>query len=267
MSIPTIFSFENNAVRTLGAPESPLFVAVDICSSLGYANSSKAIKDHVDPEDLIKSEIIDKLNRIQTVNCVNESGLYALIFGSKLESAKRFKRWVTSEVLPAIRKTGRYEAPTTLTTEELYEIRKAVKARAKNSSIHYQTIYNALYDYFKIASYKDLTKGQLQAALTFIHTCELKPQLTQPEIPEGALVLEGFEAERIAHFVYYWRYLFRPDLELILRLLQTVNSPKAAQFYEAVTELHLPLLEMTLEKHGYSIKEMSCYKHLVTQRN
>ena len=267
MSIPTIFSFENNAVRTLGAPESPLFVAVDICSSLGYANSSKAIKDHVDPEDLIKSEIIDKLNRIQTVNCVNESGLYALIFGSKLESAKRFKRWVTSEVLPAIRKTGRYEAPTTLTTEELYEIRKAVKARAKNSSIHYQTIYNALYDYFKIASYKDLTKGQLQAALTFIHTCELKPQLTQPEIPEGALVLEGFEAERIAYFVYYWRYLFRPDLELILRLLQTVNSPKAAQFYEAVTELHLPLLEMTLEKHGYSIKEMSCYKHLVTQRN
>jgi prophage antirepressor-like protein len=267
MSIPTIFSFENNAVRTLGAPESPLFVAVDICSSLGYANSSKAIKDHVDPEDLIKSEIIDKLNRIQTVNCVNESGLYALIFGSKLESAKRFKRWVTSEVLPAIRKTGRYEAPTTLTTEELYEIRKAVKARAKNSSIHYQTIYNALYDYFKIASYKDLTKGQLQAALTFIHTCELKPQLTQPEIPEGALVLEGFEAERIAHFVYYWRYLFRPDLELILRLLQTVNSPKAAQFYEAVTELHLPLLEMTLEKHGYSIKEMSCYKHLVTHRN
>lgn len=267
MSIPTIFSFENNAVRTLGAPESPLFVAVDICSSLGYANSSKAIKDHVDPEDLIKSEIIDKLNRIQTVNCVNESGLYALIFGSKLESAKRFKRWVTSEVLPAIRKTGRYEAPTTLTTEELYEIRKAVKARAKNSSIHYQTIYNALYDYFKIASYKDLTKGQLQAALTFIHTCELKPQLTQPEIPEGALVLEGFEAERIAHFVYYWRYLFRPDLELILRLLQTVNSPKAAQFYEAVTELHMPLLEMTLEKHGYSIKEMSCYKHLVTHRN
>ncbi len=254
-------------MATFGAPESPLFVAVDICSSLGYANSSKAIKDHVDPEDLIKSEIIDKLNRIQTVNCVNESGLYALIFGSKLESAKRFKRWVTSEVLPAIRKTGRYEAPTTLTTEELYEIRKAVKARAKNSSIHYQTIYNALYDYFKIASYKDLTKGQLQAALTFIHTCELKPQLTQPEIPEGALVLEGFEAERIAHFVYYWRYLFRPDLELILRLLQTVNSPKAAQFYEAVTELHLPLLEMTLEKHGYSIKEMSCYKHLVTHRN
>lgn len=266
MSAISVFSFENSELRTSGTPESPLFVATDLATILGYSNARKAIYTHVDPEDLIKSEIETKGGR-QTVNCVNESGLYALIFGSKLESAKRFKRWVTSEVLPAIRKTGRYEAPTTLTTEELYEIRKAVKARAKNSSIHYQTIYNALYDYFKIASYKDLTKGQLQAALTFIHTCELKPQLTQPEIPEGALVLEGFEAERIAHFVYYWRYLFRPDLELILRLLQTVNSPKAAQFYEAVTELHLPLLEMTLEKHGYSIKEMSCYKHLVTHRN
>lgn len=266
MSIPSVFSFEDANVRTIGTPDLPLFVAIDICNALQHSNPRKAIKDLVDPEDLIKSEIETNGGR-QTVNCVNESGLYALIFGSKLESAKRFKRWVTSEVLPTIRKTGHYEASETLTTEEMYEIRKAVKARAKNCAIHYQTVYNALYDSFKIASYKDLTREQLQAALTFIHTCELKPQLTQPEIPEGALVLEGVEAERIAHFVYYWRYLFRPDLELILRLLQTVNSPKAAQFYEAVTELHLPLLEMTLEKHGYSIKEMSCYKHLVTHRN
>ena len=269
MSALTTFSFENLPVRTFGTADAPLFIALDVCNALGYKRARDAVAQHVDPEDLIKVEI-DTAGGKQTVNCVNESGLYALIFGSKLESAKRFKRWVTSEVLPAIRKNGHYEVSTasnTLSSEEQYEIRKAVKSRAKNSSIHYQTIYNALYDYFKIASYKDLTKGQLQAALTFIHTCELKPQLTQPEIPEGALVLEGFEAERIAHFVYYWRYLFRPDLELILRLLQTVNSPKAAQFYEAVTELHLPLLEMTLEKHGYSIKEMSCYKHLVTQRN
>lgn len=176
------FSFENNAVRTLGTADLPLFVAIDVATALGYKNTKDAVLRHVDSDDLIKSEIADKLNRIQTVNCVNESGLYALIFGSKLESAKRFKRWVTSEVLPAIRKNGHYEVSTasnTLSSEEQYEIRKAVKSRAKNSSIHYQTIYNALYDYFKIASYKDLTKGQLQAALTFIHTCELKPQLRE----------------------------------------------------------------------------------------
>ena len=64
---------------------------------LGYSNARKAIYTHVDPEDRIKAEIDTKGGK-QTVNCVNESGLYALIFGSKLESAKRFKRWVTSEV-------------------------------------------------------------------------------------------------------------------------------------------------------------------------
>lgn len=262
------FSFENSSVRILGDAISPLFVAADLAAILGYGSTKDATRILDDDEKQTVSIVTN--GGKQAMTAVTESGLYAMILKSRRPEAKRFRKWVTSEVLPAIRKNGHYEVATasnTLSSEEQYEIRKAVKSRAKNSSIHYQTIYNALYDYFKIASYKDLTKGQLQAALTFIHTCELKPQLPQPEIPEGALVLEGFEAERIAHFVYYWRYLFRPDLELILRLLQTVNSPKAAQFYEAVTELHLPLLEMTLEKHGYSIKEMSCYKHLVTQRN
>lgn len=269
MSIPTIFSFENNAVRTLGAPESPLFVAVDICSSLGYANSSKAIKDHVDPEDLIKSEIIDKLNRIQTVNCVNESGLYALIFGSKLESAKRFKRWVTSEVLPAIRKNGHYEVSTasnTLSSEEQYEIRKAVKSRAKNSSIHYQTIYNALYDYFKIASYKDLRHDQMKAALALIETCTLKPQLSAPAIPEGSIVIDEAMAEKIVVFIYYWRYLFRDDLNLFLALLRRVKSPLAAHFWEAVNDLGLGFMEDALAKQGYSVKDLSCYQHWASQQ-
>lgn len=155
------FSFENSSVRTLGTPEAPLFVATDICKALSHSNPRKAIADLVDPEDIVKAEITDSMGRTQTVNCVTESGLYALIFGSKLESAKRFKRWVTSEVLPAIRRTGRYETDQSalITTTEQYEIRKAIKSRAKNSSVHYQTVYNALYDYFKIASYKDRVIG------------------------------------------------------------------------------------------------------------
>lgn len=276
------FSFENMAVRTLGTPEHPLFVALDVCSALGYAKARNAVAQHVDPEDLIKSEIETAGGR-QVVNCVNESGLYALIFGSKLESAKRFKRWVTSEVLPAIRKTGRYEAPTTLTTEELYEIRKAVKARAKNCSIHYQTIYNALYDYFKIASYKDLTPAQYASAMTFIQTCELKPQLpaqTTHEshrddggcphcglhpIPAGSIVLSSREAETLRDFVYYWRYLFREDLETVLKLMRLLQSPFAPRFYEAVTSMNLGSIEDMLERNGYSVRQLSCYRALTAQ--
>lgn len=269
MSIPACFSFENSQVRTLGTPDLPLFVAIDVASALGFQKPSNAVSQHVDSEDLIKQEITDKLGRAQTVNCVNESGLYALIFGSKLESAKRFKRWVTSEVLPAIRKNGHYEVATasnTLSSEEQYEIRKAVKSRAKNSSIHYQTIYNALYDYFKIASYKDLRHDQMKAALALIETCTLKPQLSAPAIPEGSIVIDEAMAEKIVVFIYYWRYLFRDDLNLFLALLRRVKSPLAAHFWEAVNDLGLGFMEDALAKQGYSVKDLSCYQHWASQQ-
>ena len=262
MSIPASFSFENAQIRTLGTSDAPLFVAIDVATVLGYSNPKAAPAKHVDPEDLIKQEITDKLNRVQTVNCVNESGLYALIFGSKLDTAKRFKRWVTSEVLPAIRRTGRYETDQSaqISTSEQYEIRKAIKARAKNSSVHYQTVYNALYDYFKIASYKDLRHDQMKAALALIETCTLKPQLPAPKIPEGSIVIDEVMAERIVVFIYYWRYLFRDDLNLFLALLRRVKSPLAAHFWEAVNDLGLGFMEEALAKQGYSVKDLDCYK-------
>ena len=277
MSIPTIFSFENNAVRTLGAPESPLFVAVDICSSLGYANSSKAIKDHVDPEDLIKSEITDKLNRIQAVNCVNESGLYALIFGSKLESAKRFKRWVTSEVLPAIRKTGRYEAQETITPAEQRAIQREVAIRAHKTSSNYRTIYRAIKARYQIARYDQLPRTQLEDCLDFIREVELDvpevPHTTRPDdggcphcdlhpIPAGSIVLSSHEAENLRTFVYYWRYLFREDLETVLKLMRLLQSPFAPRFYEAATSMNIGSIEALLERNGYSVKQLSCYRAL-----
>lgn len=261
MSALTTFSFENLPVRTFGTADAPLFIALDVCNALGYKRARDAVAQHVDPEDLIKVEI-DTAGGKQTVNCVTESGLYALIFGSKLESAKRFKRWVTSEVLPAIRRTGRYETAQSaqISTSEQYEIRKAIKARAKNSSVHYQTVYNALYDYFKIASYKDLRHDQMKAALALIETCTLKPQLPAPKIPEGSIVIDEVMAERIVVFIYYWRYLFRDDLNLFLALLRRVKSPLAAHFWEAVNDLGLGFMEEALAKQGYSVKDLDCYK-------
>lgn len=101
-------------VRTVILNNNPWFVGKDVAESLGYTNSKKAIRDHVDDEDKIMGErnvtpsITDKLGRVQYPVFINESGLYALIFGSKLDKAKEFKHWVTSEVLPQIRKTGGY---------------------------------------------------------------------------------------------------------------------------------------------------------------
>lgn len=112
MSAIIPFQFEAHAVRVqVDDAGLPWFNASDVCDALEMVNPSQAIKSHVDADDLQKLEVIDNLGRTQRANHVNESGLYALILGSTKDAAKRFKRWVTGEVLPAIRKNGAYSAP------------------------------------------------------------------------------------------------------------------------------------------------------------
>ena len=111
MSTLIPFQFESHALRVqVDEVGQPWFNASDVCDVLDMGNPSQAMKSHVDPDDLQKLEVIDALGRTQRSNHVNESGLYALILGSTKDAAKRFKRWVTSEVLPSIRKTGAYSA-------------------------------------------------------------------------------------------------------------------------------------------------------------
>lgn len=102
--------FENpefGRIRTVIINNEPFFVGKDVAEVLGYSNSRKAILDHVDGEDKGVTKC-DTLGGVQELTVINESGLYSLILSSKLPSAKQFKRWVTSEVLPSIRKTGSY---------------------------------------------------------------------------------------------------------------------------------------------------------------
>lgn len=86
----------------------PWFVGKDVAASLGYTKTRNAISQHVDNEDALKQGVPDNQGFIQETILINESGMYALIFGSKLPTAKAFKRWVTNEVLPSIRRTGGY---------------------------------------------------------------------------------------------------------------------------------------------------------------
>ena len=111
MSAIIPFQFEAHAVRVqVDDQGQPWFNATDVCDALEMGNPSQVIKSHVDAEDLQKLETLTAGGR-QRQNHVNESGLYALILGSTKDAAKRFKRWVTREVLPSIRKTGSYAVP------------------------------------------------------------------------------------------------------------------------------------------------------------
>ncbi|WP_373804637.1 phage antirepressor [Jeotgalibaca porci] len=107
------FSFEEEEVRTLTINDEPYFVGKDITEILGYSNSRKALIDHVDEEDKGVTKC-DTLGGKQDLTIINESGLYSLILKSKLPTAKKFKRWVTSEVLPTIRKHGMYATENTI---------------------------------------------------------------------------------------------------------------------------------------------------------
>ncbi|HEL9638172.1 TPA: ORF6C domain-containing protein [Streptococcus suis] len=123
---------EFGQVRTLEIDGQPFFVGKDVTDILGYQNPSKALKDHVDDEDKLNNETLSSLGQ-RGGWLINESGLYSLILSSKLPQAKSFKRWVTNEVLPSIRKHGSYVAPSqgALTTEDafiqLFQTQKELK--------------------------------------------------------------------------------------------------------------------------------------------
>lgn len=153
-----------------------------------------------------------------------------------------------------------------ITTTEQYEIRKAIKSRAKNSSVHYQTVYNALYDYFKIASYKDLRHDQMKAALALIETCTLKPQLPAPTLAEGSIILSDKDAEALLTFIYYVRFLFLNVFSKIYGILRIMDSPFAGKFWDAFNEVPWWRILDILAKHGHDINDMQCYQHWLAQQ-
>lgn len=112
-------SEEFGDIRTVTINNEPWFVGKDVAEALGYSEPRSAVSKKIDEADRGVAEMETPSGK-QNMTIINESGLYALIFGSKLESAKRFKHWVTSEVLPAIRKTGSYQIP--MTTDQKIQL-------------------------------------------------------------------------------------------------------------------------------------------------
>ena len=170
-------TFENaelGAVRTLLIDGEPYFVGKDVAEFLGYSKARNAIAVHVDDEDKKDAPIQGDLGGTQTMTLINESGLYSLIFSSKLPTAKQFKRWVTGEVLPAIRKTGRYE------TEEarFYEEAQALPPITK--------MFAVTRNGFEVQFFFDRPSVAEYIACVLRHRAPMKPELvihiTQSEI-------------------------------------------------------------------------------------
>ena len=128
---PVIYSFNTHAVRVVIRNGDPWFVANDVCAALGYVNTSKAVADHLDDDERSTITNSESRNGGGKLVIINESGLYALVLRSRKPEARKFAKWVTSEVLPAIRKTGRYEVqPTAPASGDADRVKLAMEGAA-----------------------------------------------------------------------------------------------------------------------------------------
>lgn len=272
------FTFEGRALRVFGDAINPVFIAADVCKIIGIQNPTDAIKS-LAPFERTKVEVDGR-----EINAINESGLYTLILRSRDAvkegtPAYRFRLKVTAEILPAIRRTGRYEAPKPeyISVEHRWAIQKAVGRKARGQSVNYQTVYRALKDHFKVEKYTHILEADFDAAIAFIESLppmELPP-LNEPapkqisaapqKEPKKFLVDEKY-LERQRTFIYNWRYLYKDSLELILELLYRMQSPLAPALWEAIHDMHLWQAESDLAKLGYDVKELDCYKSWASQQ-
>ena len=280
------FVVDGAQLRVFGDNVNPLFVAADICRAVGIKNPSDALKSLASFE-INKIVIKDNLGREHATNCVNESGLYTLILRSRDAvkegtPAYRFRLKVTSEILPAIRRNGKYETPdfntAKITEYQQWELQKAVAKRAKNTAAHYQTIYHAIYNRFQIPRYTELKQRDFEDCIAFIEDVDLtvptaepaKP--AEPELPlekKGGVYLTDSEADGMVATICYFRHLFRPIFDTTYQFLRAVNSPMQKEYYNAAHEIGLATLsvQQTLARHGHDVKQCQTYKHVASHRD
>ena len=132
---------EFGELRTVEIDGEPWFVGKDVAAALGYTKERNALDKHVDKDDALKRGVTDSMGRTQQMTIINESGLYSLILSSKLPSAKEFKHWVTSEVLPSIRKNGAYirnqenMTPAEIVARGLIAAQKIIESKEKEIAL------------------------------------------------------------------------------------------------------------------------------------
>ena len=178
-SAPIVYAFSTTDLRVVMIEDEPWFVAVDVCNALSIGNPSDAIKSLDDDEVTLGT--IEGSHR--ATNLINESGLYSLIFKSRKAEAKKFKRWVTHEVLPAIRKTGSYGNPGWPPADRAsYQLREQLSAAIRSVTVGFRSkgasyaINERIRNHFGVRRVEDLTTRQAQDAIFMVE--QLRP-LTQ----------------------------------------------------------------------------------------
>lgn len=232
------FNFESNSIRTLVINDEPWFVAKDLCDALGIKNPSQAL-ENLDEEE--RSMFNIGRSKVHggggQVNIVSESGMYTLILRCREAVKKgsiphRFRKWVTAEVLPQIRKTGSYSKTT---VDQRTGLRNAVNMLVGKRALMYNEAYSLVHQRFNVGSIEDLTEEQLPQAVEYVHKICLEGELIIDTPKERT---HSINDARLLNIVSMWFALYN-SLDLLSKIhkpLNMLNSHYGVTAYTHATE-------------------------------
>ena len=235
------FNFESNSIRTLVINNEPWFVAKDVCDTLKISNVSDALLK-LDDDEKATIGLTDSQagNGAQSLSLVSESGMYTLILRCRDAVKKgsvphRFRKWVTAEVLPAIRKTGKYESKTTV--DDRTGLRNAVNMLVSKKGLIYSDAYHLIHQRFNVESIEDLTLEQLPQAVEYVHRIVLEGELITTPKKDECFNFEFTEHE-LQQLVWAWFALLRGTelCQNLLPALKQIGSHYAAPVHDIAYE-------------------------------
>ena len=246
------FNFESNSIRTLVINNEPWFVAKDVCDTLKISNVSDALLK-LDDDEKATIGLTDSQagNGAQSISIISESGMYTLILRCRDAVKKgsiphRFRKWVTAEVLPTIRKTGKYESKTSV--NDRTGLRNAVNMLVSKKGLIYSDAYHLIHQRFNVESIEDLTLEQLPQAVEYVHKIILEGELiTEAELPsrEKKFSFEFTEYE-LQQLIWLW-FAFKRGVgtfQHIERAFNVLGSNMSGQIYGQAYE-YLSVLRST----------------------
>jgi len=243
------FNFESNSIRTLVINNEPWFVAKDVCDTLKISNVSDALLK-LDDDEKATIGLTDSQagNGAQSISIISESGMYTLILRCRDAVKKgsiphRFRKWVTSEVLPTIRKTGKYESKTT--ADDRTGLRNAVNMLVSKKGLIYSDAYNLVHQYMNVERIEDIPADKLQSAVEYVHRIVLEGELITEQKKDELFTCE-FTEHDLQQLVWAWFALLR-GTELCQTLhpaLKQIGSHYAAPVHDIAYE-YLSVLRST----------------------
>ena len=273
------FNFESKSIRTLAINNEPWFVAKDVCDAIGLTNSRMSLIALDEDEKGVS--LIYTPSGQQEMNIVSESGMYTLILRCRDAVKKgsiphRFRKWVTAEVLPTIRKTGKYESKTSV--NDRTGLRNAVNMLVSKKGLIYSDAYHLVHQRFNVESIEDLTLEQLPQAVEYVHRIVLEGELIT-EQKKDELFIREFTERELQHLVWAWFALLRGTelCQVLHPALKQIGSHYAAPVHDIAYEYRSTLrqaqkvLERITEKFECKqgdnwrvLKYLRAYNHKVT---